>query len=59
MAPTGHGSNGVVITQGAHTIQYCTGDKIVDLFANSFGNLSVKNKIQIGDNISINANGHV
>jgi len=57
VAPTGHGSNGVVITQGAHTIQYCTGNKIVDLFANSFGNLSVKNKIQIGDNISINANG--
>ena len=58
-APTGHGSNGVVITQGAHTIQYCTGNKIVDLFANSFGNLSVKEKIQIGDNISINANGTI
>jgi hypothetical protein len=57
VAPTGHGSNGVAITQGAHTIQYCTGDKIVDLFANSFGNLSVKNQIKIGDNITLNANG--
>jgi len=28
VAPTGHASNGVVITQGAHTIQYCTGDNI-------------------------------
>jgi hypothetical protein len=59
VAPTGHGSNGVAITQGAHTIQYCTGDKIVDLFANSFGNLSVKNQIKIGDNITLNANGVV
>jgi len=57
VAPTGHGSNGVAIVQGAHTIQYCTGDKIVDLFANSFGNLSVKNQINIGDNITLNANG--
>jgi len=59
VAPTGHGANGVAITQGAHTIQYCTGDTIVDLFANSFGNLSVKNQIKIGDNITLNANGVV
>jgi hypothetical protein len=59
VAPTGHGANGVAITQGAHTIQYCTGDTIVDLFANSFGNLSVKNQINIGDNITLNANGVV
>jgi len=42
VAPTGHGANGVAITQGAHTIMYCTGDTILDLFANSLGNLSVK-----------------
>ena len=36
VAPTGHAANGVAITQGAHTIQYCTGNKVVDLFANSF-----------------------
>lgn len=59
VAPTGHGANGVAITQGAHTIQYCTGNKIVDLFANSFGNLSVKNQLKIGDNITLNANGVV
>ena len=59
VAPTGHGANGVAITQGAHTIQYCTGNKIVDLFANSFGNLSVKNQIKVGDNITLNANGVV
>ena len=59
VAPTGHDSNGVVITQGAHTIQYCTGNKIIDLFANSFGNLSAKTQIKIGDNIKLNANGVV
>jgi len=59
VAPTGHASNGVAITQGAHTIMYNKSDKMVDLFANSFGNLSAKGKIQIGDNISLNANGVV
>ena len=41
VAPTGHGSNGSAITQGAHTIQYCTGDTIKDLFSASLGNLSL------------------
>ena len=41
IAPTGHGSNGSAITQGAHTIQYCTGDTMKDLFAASLGNLSL------------------
>ena len=41
VAPTGHGANGVTILQGAHTVQYCTGDTVVDLFANSLGNLNV------------------
>ena len=59
VAPTGHSANGVAITQGAHTIQYCTGNKVIDLFANSFGNLSVKNQIKIGDNITLNSNGVV
>jgi len=59
VAPTGHSANGVVITQGAHTIQYCTGTAIVDLFANSFGNLSVKNQIKVGDNITLYANGTI
>ena len=59
VAPTGHASNGVVITQGAHTIQYCTGNKIIDLFANSFGNISAKTQIKVGDNIKLSANGVV
>jgi len=59
VAPDGHAANGVAITQGAHTIQYCTGDTIVDLFANSFGNLSVKNQIKVGDNITLYANGTI
>lgn len=59
VAPTGHAANGVTITQGAHTIQYCKGDTIVDLFANSFGNLSVKNQIKVGDNITLFANGSI
>jgi len=57
VAPDGHGANGVAITQGAHTIQYCTGTSVIDLFANSFGNLSVKNQIDIGDNIKLYSNG--
>ena len=59
VAPTGHASNGVAITQGAHTIMYNKSNKMVDLFASSFGNLSAKGKIQIGDNIALNANGVV
>jgi len=59
VAPTGHASNGVAITQGAHTIQYCTGTAVIDLFANSFGNLSVKNQIKVGDNITLYANGTI
>jgi len=59
VAPDGHASNGVAITQGAHTIQYCKGDTIVDLFANSFGNLSVKNQIKVGNDITLYANGSI
>ena len=59
VAPTGHGSNGVAITQGAHTIMYCTGDTMVDLFANSLGNLSIKGTANVTgaasfqDNVSV------
>ena len=59
VAPTGHGSNGVSITQGAHTVQYCTGDTIVDLFANSLGTLSVKNTVNVAGNVTISSNGVV
>ena len=42
VAPTGHASNGVVITQGAHTIMYNNANnEIKDLFSGSLGNLSL------------------
>lgn len=53
VAPTGHGSNGVAITQGAHTVQYCTGDTVVDLFANSLGQLSVKSNLNVTGNANV------
>jgi hypothetical protein len=65
VAPTGHGANGSVITQGAHTVQYCTGDTVVDLFANSLGTVSVKdtlnvtNTINVASNVTISSNGVV
>lgn len=60
IAPTGHSGNAVAITQGAHTIMYNNAsNEIVDLFANSFGQLSVKEQIKVGDNIKLNANGVV
>ena len=65
VAPTGHGSNGVAITQGAHTVQYCTGDTVVDLFANSLGTVSVKdtlnvtNTVNVAGTVTLSANGVV
>ena len=65
VAPTGHGANGVAITQGAHTIMYCKGDTMVDLFANSLGVVSVKDTLNVTDtinvasNVTISANGVV
>lgn len=57
VAPTGHAANGAAISQGAHTIQYCKGDGIVDIFAGSLSNLKALTKIDIGDNIHLYANG--
>jgi hypothetical protein len=57
IAPTGHSANGVEITQGAHTVQYCTGDTVVDLFANSLGTVSVKGTANIASNVTVAANG--
>lgn len=59
VAPVGHAANGVAIVQGAHTIMYCKTDRMIDLFANSFGNVSAKGKISIGSNIDLFANGVV
>jgi hypothetical protein len=59
VAPTGHASNGVAISQGAHTVQYCTGDTIVDLFASTLGDVRVINQLKVGTNIQLNSNGVV
>jgi len=59
VAPTGHGANGVAITQGAHTIMYCTGDTMVDLFANSLGQLSVKSNLVVTGNTNVSGTVNV
>ena len=60
VAPTGHGSNGVVVTQGSHTIMYCkNGDSMVDLFANSLGNLSIKNTLTVNNSVFTASSGTV
>ena len=72
VAPTGHTSNGVAITQGAHTIMYNKGNKMVDLFAGSLGVVGVKGaatfnedvnvatgKKIVTENITLNSNGVV
>ena len=59
VAPTGHAANGVEILQGSHTIQYCTGDTVVDLFANSLGTVSIKGTANVTSNVSLAPNGQV
>jgi hypothetical protein len=60
IAPTGHASNTVEIVQGSHTILYCkNGDEVVDLFANSLGNLSIKNSLTVNGAVFTAANGTV
>jgi len=60
IAPTGHASNSVEIVQGSHTILYCkNGDEVVDLFANSLGNLSIKNSLTVNGAVFTAANGTV
>ena len=59
VAPTGHAANGAAIVQGAHTIQYCTGDTVVDLFANSLGTVSVKGNANVASDVTVKANGQL
>jgi hypothetical protein len=60
VAPTGHGSNGIAITQGAHTIIYNNAsNQCVDLFANSLGVFSVKNSLTVNSTVITAANGTV
>ena len=60
IAPTGHGANSVQVVQGSHTILYCkNGDTVVDLFANSLGNLSIKNTLTVNGSVFTASNGTV
>ena len=60
VAPTGHSANGVTVVQGSHTIVYNkNGDTVVDLFANSLGNLSIKNTLTVNNSVFYAANGTV
>ena len=60
IAPTGHGANSVQVVQGSHTILYCkNGDEVVDLFANSLGNLSIKNTLTVNGSVFTASNGTV
>ena len=58
IAPDGHVANGVAIVQGSHTIMYCTGNSITDLFANSLGNLSVKGTANVTGDFTIKGQTH-
>ena len=60
IAPTGHGANSVQVVQGSHTILYCKdGDTVVDLFANSLGNLSIKNTLTVNGSVFTASNGDI
>ena len=71
VAPTGHTSNGVAITQGAHTIMYNkSGTGMVDLFANSLGTTAaasvampvtgtIANELDIINNVNFEERGTI
>ncbi len=59
VAVTGHGSNSVTVTQGSHTILYSKSDAVVDLFANSLGNLSIKNNFTVSSTVMTASNGNI
>jgi hypothetical protein len=60
IAPTGHGANSVQVVQGSHTILYCkNGNSVVDLFANSLGNLSIKNTLTVNGSVFTSSNGTI
>ena len=57
---TGHAANAIELVQGSHTIAYNRNDnKIVDLFANSLGDLSIKNSLTVDSTVITAANGTI
>jgi len=59
VAVTGHGANSVAVTQGSHTILYSKGNAVTDLFANSLGNLSIKNSFTVDSTVLTASNGNI
>ena len=59
IAVTGHGANSVAVTQGSHTILYSKGNAVADLFANSLGNLSIKNTFTVDTTVITASNGNI
>tara|TARA_Y100000114_G_scaffold65085_1_gene59642 strand:- start:1157 stop:2197 length:1041 start_codon:yes stop_codon:yes gene_type:complete len=57
---TGHAANAIEIVQGSHTIAYNRNDnKMVDLFANSLGDLSIKTSLTVDSTVLTAANGTI
>ena len=57
---TGHAANAIELVQGSHTIAYNNGsNKMVDLFANSLGDLSIKNSLTVDSTVLTAANGTI
>ena len=57
---TGHAANAIELVQGSHTIAYNRNDnKMVDLFANSLGDLSIKSSLTVDSTVLTAANGTI
>jgi hypothetical protein len=57
---TGHSANALVITQGAHTIAYNNASNdMIDLFANSLGDLSIISSLTVDSTVMTAANGTI
>jgi hypothetical protein len=57
---TGHAANAIELVQGSHTIAYNRNDnKMVDLFANSLGDLSIKTSLTVDSTVLTAANGTI
>lgn len=59
IAPTGHAANSFQIVQGSHTIIYCTGDAVKELFANSIGTFSAKESLTVNNVVMTASNGDI
>ena len=57
---TGHSANALVITQGSHTIAYNNASNdMIDLFANSLGDLSIISSLTVDSTVMTAANGTI